>query len=1302
MSWAEGDDGGVAAEVRAYVVQQPVGQFNLVEEGAERSPTVTVAGSSRERARSREEPGAASERREEPGAASASAARAAATQGVAAGDTAGAAARQLRALSALSAPPAPRRQCDAAGAEARSESRLRTSKLAKLDATLTATPSTVPAPRARRAGSPAWASALIVFAGPGHDADLAARLRARGVAVTVVDTKVGGGQHDVRRPAVGERLIGRVRRGDYDVVFGAPPCESYSVAHRPQLRSRKQPSGLQNAPPEWSAYLRKHNELAEWTVRLARAAHEAGALWAVENPADRGDESSPAHWERFADHAPLWKQPCVEALVAETGARVRTFAYCAFAAPYQKWTSIAHAEEWSELAALDERLCDHGKEPHGEQLHGRHASGLSRATSAAAYPDEMNEFLAEAATRALRRREAERAAAREREAGAASERASATPGAARGGLVGEGWELSPTVAAACEAARHTPPKFASVRNQRAAAASALRREALPGDLHAPPPSTKPRGAAERKRAERQRRAAAQAASRGERAAAALARERRLAEGPVRVHELYDAGVYEGTVQPWLQQADAAAAALREGRTPPKVPTVTIEQDQMPLWARGVVWDCSDPADCKPVQRSTRDTVFPGARQIDRAALRAAAEELGWERVDLDILEQIGEGGVEARSDCALTTVLAWHHNGVAENVAAAAKVVQADWAEEWASRPTRHLPFAPCRILPRNVIMQERVRLLPGEGADGAPRLEAYEKPRITQNSSHGGVDSVNAGVDDDDSFVQLPTVQRFARGWAICDTAGEAGGARAAGYVVDAESAYRFCVVQLADQWTQCFAWWDDEGRVGFCVDRRLGFGGAYAPNRFERISTLVAAYAQHMQRGFDEVQPPPPSARRWAEERRARQGRGQLPDGEAQLAPKYLQVFIDDFTGAALDDTVEPPASVAGIDIDPRNALSLGARPASSSSRVYVHAQLVVLALRRLGLSAAPGKVVVANPVVALGFEVARGEELGQGRVRCPELKRQAMRREAAEALAAAAEARVDRRKAERLVGRLCNISQVLPELKGPLGGGYAVTRATWEVGGARRRPPKLQLRQGGSVQAEWMELLRLAEDLLQANEGVALAPEAAFQERAEPGALTVVTDASGVDGVGGYALDPANPGEALLVSELWPADVLAALQRQALRASERERGPDAALGRLSMPAAEAFGQWAVAEAHAVAAGRRPTAVTAVGDCDPAAAALNAGASGRPQMRRLVRGARELCAHWLAVSVSRDLNLDADRLSHPARLAEVRADAQAAGVATRVAPIPQHCWAALRAAISVEAETRRAPRKRKAASER
>ena len=84
-------------------------------------------------------------------------------------------------------------------------------------------------------------------------------------------------------------------------------------------------------------------------------------------------------------------------------------------------------------------------------------------------------------------------------------------------------------------------------------------------------------------------------------------------------------------------------------------------------------------------------------------------------------------------------LLAFHHRGLADELAAAEKAVQSDWAEGWADRPVQHVPYVPCRVLPRNVVMQERARLLPGETASGAPRVELYMKPRITQDSSHGG-----------------------------------------------------------------------------------------------------------------------------------------------------------------------------------------------------------------------------------------------------------------------------------------------------------------------------------------------------------------------------------------------------------------------------------------------------------------------------------------------------------------------------------------------------------------------------------
>ena len=110
----------------------------------------------------------------------------------------------------------------------------------------------------------------------------------------------------------------------------------------------------------------------------------------------------------------------------------------------------------------------------------------------------------------------------------------------------------------------------------------------------------------------------------------------------------------------------------------------------------------------------------------------------------------------------------------------------------------------------------------------------------------------------------------------AICDTAGttyeeEAAGetaVRAEAYAIDATSAYRFCPLQRAHRYTQCFLYWRKEigadGRVqaavGVCVDERMGFGGAYAPNRFERVSLMSAAFIQAAQAEFDEAQPLPP----------------------------------------------------------------------------------------------------------------------------------------------------------------------------------------------------------------------------------------------------------------------------------------------------------------------------------------------------------------------------------------------------------------------------------------------------------
>eukprot|EP00965_Chrysotila_dentata_P017213 571241-Pleurochrysis_carterae.AAC.1 len=59
--------------------------------------------------------------------------------------------------------------------------------------------------------------------------------------------------------------------------------------------------------------------------------------------------------------------------------------------------------------------------------------------------------------------------------------------------------------------------------------------------------------------------------------------------------------------------------------------------------------------------------------------------------------------------------------------------------EGWVAKPTRHLPFVPCRLQLRDVILQARKRLV--QDGTGSARLEHYSKPRVTTNASFAGGD---------------------------------------------------------------------------------------------------------------------------------------------------------------------------------------------------------------------------------------------------------------------------------------------------------------------------------------------------------------------------------------------------------------------------------------------------------------------------------------------------------------------------------------------------------------------------------
>jgi hypothetical protein len=652
--------------------------------------------------------------------------------------------------------------------------------------------------------SPDAPRVLVLFAGPDEREDsLAFFLACLGLRALCVDICIGGASHDMARLDVVDLFKRRIVAREFVAIFAAPPCQSYSIAHVPQLRSAEYPEGLPVIPERWRAYMSKHNAITRHTFELVTAAIAIDLPVMIENPADRGGspDANPAYWRQKAARGSLWRTSAARSVPLH----LFTFAQCAFGAPVQKWTTVACSGDAQDaLTLLSLYPCKHGTGRHPTIAQGRDESGASRSAAAAAYPTRLNAFIAAAIAATL--------------AAKAGRMASTQPGEQRvGGRVDDGCELAQPILAAVELARRIPPRFASMRNKRSATDAELDSEPCHDGLFGAMRPSKERGDSIRKPTKGKplptSNSAADAArerwllTTGPRpswlseppsltlsyAAAATGSSTRPT-GPIAVHQLFFEGVYERHVGGFLRAAQQAATALLNGKRAPTVETVVLPQETMPTWARGAVWDARDPLDCRPVERSTRDTVFNGARQADRAAIRRVADTLGWLGVDADLIQQIGEGGVETRSQCALTTVLAWHHQGFERHMEAAVGVTTAETADLWVSAPFRHTPFVPCRCLPRGVVMQDRTKLQP----DGT--LQHYMKPRITTDCSDGREESPNGGLIASERHVELSTVQQHGRAVCIVDRAGTTADDEAAGeppvraeqYAVDATSAYR------------------------------------------------------------------------------------------------------------------------------------------------------------------------------------------------------------------------------------------------------------------------------------------------------------------------------------------------------------------------------------------------------------------------------------------------------------------------------------------------------------------------------
>ena len=326
--------------------------------------------------------------------------------------------------------------------------------------------------------------------------------------------------------------------------------------------------------------------------------------------------------------------------------------------------------------------------------------------------------------------------------------------------------------------------------------------------------------------------------------------------------------------------------------------------------------------------------------------------------------------------------------------------------------------------------------------------------------------------------------------------------------------------------------------------------------------------------------------------------------------------------------------------------------------------HLRIMVAEAERVGFEIEHGKTVGGNVFVSLGLRQNRSTDS----IDCPTSKRATMLRDLKDMGDGAQRGDgVHRKPLMRTVGRLLNLTQVMPELKPYMRGGFGLIKVLERQG--RRRGyavSKVPLSPGSDRGREFLGMIDVASQLLRENNGVAMAPAPRFDKVGSPGVLTLTSDASGAESDGGggaYMFSPAHPGTVFFAHSAWPTQLEAALAEGAKR--RRDRSPGAHM--LSMPAAELLWQWIGAET-ARKAGIPFEAVVAIGDCRPAAGAITVFASPVRQLSFLLQRMHETAKRWLGVAVPRELNVDADRLSHPSMAPAVVADAAAAGLRTVV----------------------------------
>ena len=139
----------------------------------------------------------------------------------------------------------------------------------------------------------------------------------------MIDTKIGGSQHDLTHPAVADALVAAARQPTCRGVFASGPCSAWSVARfdqsiphpPPILHDCDHPAGVPLADGSLPAATVRAHLVTDAILRVLRAAHERALPIVVESPPSRGAGSAHAMKGR-EKHVPLWSYPPMADFIA--------------------------------------------------------------------------------------------------------------------------------------------------------------------------------------------------------------------------------------------------------------------------------------------------------------------------------------------------------------------------------------------------------------------------------------------------------------------------------------------------------------------------------------------------------------------------------------------------------------------------------------------------------------------------------------------------------------------------------------------------------------------------------------------------------------------------------------------------------------------------------------------------------------------------------------------------------------------------------------------------------------------------